>query len=193
MVKFVQRKRLILLAIIFLLLSACSKKPEYHRASYTEEEMRAMFQDNKELFDKLVEVIISEQDFFEKGRRDEYEDAILMSPYDEELDLFSESGRQTVLDFFELKPYMISYDSNKRFIEITFVIQGDKESAVFLYWLHPMAPGEHGGESKLEEYIFYIGQNHYVDSLEGNWFFCKLKEPENRGPFESNRLDEDDE
>lgn len=174
-----------LLMMLTVSLGGCNKRPTYYRASYTEEEMRTLFQENRQLFDKLVEVIVSEEDFFEKGRRDEYADAFVTSPYDEEMDLLSENGRKTVLDFFELKPYMISYDSNKRFIEVTFVLQGDKEAALFFYWLDAAAPGEHGGGSKLEEYIFYMEQDYYVDDLGEGWFFCKLKEPEKRGLPES--------
>lgn len=174
-----KQKICFLFLVFLLLLSGCNEKPEYHWETYTEDEMRTLFQENRELFDKLVEVIVSEQDFFEKGRRDEYADAFVTSPYDEEMDLLSENGRKTVLEIFGLKPYMISYDSNQRFIKISFIFEGKKSGAVFLYWLEPTLPGEHGGGSKLEEYIYYLEQDCYVDDLGGSWFFYKYKEQGN--------------
>ncbi len=164
---------LLFFLVLALLLSACSKKPEYHWERYSESEMRSLFEENEELFNQLVEVLVSETDFFDKGRRDEYEDATLDSPYDDSMELFSESGRQTVLEFFELKPYMIAYDDNQRFIDITFIANEEWESGSFFFWLKPYAPGEHGGESKLEEYIFYLEQDFYVEHITGNWYFYR--------------------
>ncbi len=172
MLKNIRGSRYLLLLLALILLSACSKKPEYHWERYSESEMRSMFEENEELFNQLVEVLVSETDFFEKGRRDEYEDATLDSPYDDSMELFSESGRQTVREFFELKPYMISYDDSKNYIRITFIAQEEWEGAEFLYWINPLISGQHG-ESALEEHIEYLEQDYYVEHITGNWYFYR--------------------
>ncbi len=175
MLKNIRGSRYLLLLLALILLSACSKKPEYHWERYSESEMRSLFEENEELFNQLVEVLVSETDFFDKGRRDEYEDATLDSLYDDSMELFSESGRQTVREFFELKPYMIAYDDDQRFIKITFIAQEEWECGGFLCWLKPHVPESIGIESELEEFIFSYEQNHYVEHITGNWYFFKWK------------------
>ena len=183
---------LIMIAMI-LSLSACQDKPEYDVGNYTEDDIRMLFRDNRELFDRLVEVIVNEPDFFEKGRRYESDDAFLSSPYDKKLDLFSENGRETVLEFFELKPYMIIFDVSKEHIEIGFIIEKDKDAAVFSYWLGSEAAVENGRNGDLKDYILQLESIWDVENLGENWFFCTPKEPENSTPTESQLRNEADE
>ena len=183
-----------LLLILFgMSLWACSDRPSYKRDSYTEEEIRTLFQENRELFDRLVEVIVNEPDFFEKGRRYESDDAFLTSPYDDKMDLFSDTGRETVLEFFELKPYMISYDVTKECIEITFILQGDQDGVTFFYWLDSETSGGNGGRGDLKDHILKMESFYDVEDMGENWFFCTPKEPENSGPAESQSGNEADE
>ena len=181
-----------LLILFGMSLWACSDRLSYDHGDYTEDDVRMLFRDNRELFARLVEVIVNEPDFFEKGRRYESDDAFLSSPYDKKLDLFSENGRETVLEFFELKPYMIIFDASKECIEIEFVIEKNTDVVVFSYWLGSGAAVENGGNRDLKGYILKMESIWDIEDLGENWFFCTSKEPENSTPTESQSGNEAD-
>lgn len=121
---------------IALTMASCSEEPTYDFQKYSTDEVIAMINDNEELFNELVRVLVEDDDFYVKGRRRELDDAFLGSPYDEQIELLDTHGQQVIHEFFQLKPYMISYEYSQRYIDITFI--GDVQNIecyVFLYWI----------------------------------------------------------
>lgn len=145
------------------MLSACNPKEVYRPSLYTKEEVLSLYYENLELFESLVEVISSNEEFYEKGRINDHTDADIISPEDEALIHFDDGERKVINTFFGFKPYMILYDYARRFVTITF-IAAETESAdsyVLLFWT---AKAENS-EVKFNNHKKYLAQNHVVEEI----------------------------
>ena len=157
---------LILLGI--LALCSCKNSPRYEFRNYEKAELVALINENEDLFNEVVRVVVEDDDFYEKGSRGRLDDSFIGSPYDEEVGLFNQFGQQVIHDFFQFRPYMISYDLDKRFIKITFIGDIDTvESYVFMYWID--AEDVDG----LENQLIYLRQRYTIctDGIPEGWYF----------------------
>ena len=143
-------------------LIACNRQEEYQPSAYTKEEVKCLYYENRELFETLVEAIISNEMFYEKGRINEYTDADIVSPYDDALSFFKDTDRKTIDEFFNLKPYMILYDYARRFVEITFLASDTNESYTFLFWT---SNGENSAD-KFNDYKTFLTQHYALENLD---------------------------
>ena len=155
-----------LLIIICITFTGCVReKNKYLFDTYTKDEVISLFNENKEKFDEIVKIVSDNNDFYEKDRQMEYEDADITSPYDEALKWFSASDKDVIVDFFELKPYMISYDYNCRFVKFTFIGSDDKIAYCFLFWF---VDGDEDAY-EFEDHKDYLRQNYVVKNVAYNW------------------------
>ena len=166
-------KLLILLCAfcIILTLATCNHQEKYRPLKYTKEEIKRLYYENIELFETLVEVIISNDMFYEKGRINEYADADIVSPYDDALTFFEDTDRKTIDEFFDLKPYMILYDYARRFVAITFIASDiNDESYTFLFWTSNVE----NGEEKFDDYKFYLTQHNILENIDSQciMYYC---------------------
>lgn len=168
-------KLLALLCILCFVLSSavCNKREKYLPSFYTKKEVQCLYYQNLELFDSLVTVISSNETFYEKGRINEYTDADIVSPYDDEVSLFNDTDRETIDAFFELKPYMILYDYARRFVEITFYASDIHDGAYTLvFWL---SKGENS-EAEFYDYKMFLAQRYVLEGLDSHCFmFYKME------------------
>lgn len=146
---------------VILTLVACNREEEYRPLAYAKEEVQCIYYENLELFETLVEVITSNDMFYEKGRINEYTDADIVSPYDDALSFFKDTDRKTIDEFFDLKPYMILYDYARRFVEITFLASDTNESYTFLFWTSNVE----NSEAKFDDYKMFLTQKYVLESL----------------------------
>lgn len=164
---------LIVVLSVFLALAGCgvdNAEGEYQWKTYeSQDALLALYSENEAQFMKLVDVIRNEEQFFEKGRRteDEFADAFLCTPYDAAMELFSESDQEFLNQFFELKPYMISYDNSKRFVKVTFIGKGEMEAGTFLCW----TADDGQAETEYYDYLAYLEQIYSVETLSDCWCF----------------------
>lgn len=147
---------------IILSLVACNRQEKYRPSVYAKEEVKCLYYENLELFETLVEVITSNEMFYEKGRINEYTDADIVSPYDDELSFFNDTDRKTIDEVFDLKPYMILYDYARRFVSITFLASDANESYTFLFW----TSNSENSEDEFNEYKTFLAQHHVLESLD---------------------------
>ena len=167
-------KRVICVVMLAVLLSGCIMRDDgYDCKQYTEEEVLAVYDENAALFTQVAQILINDDDFFYEGRRykDEYHDAFIDSPYDENMELFSQGDREVLQNFFELGPYCIYYDHHERFIEVDFIgpwTEEDSTALQFYYWI------DQSDRIGLRDYILY--KRHSFDArmwaLENGWYFC---------------------
>lgn len=130
--------------------------------SSSKEEVQCLYYENLELFETLVEVITSNEMFYEKGRINEYTDADIVSPYDDALSFFEDTDRKTIDEFFDLKPYMILYDYARRFVKITFLASDTNESYTFLFWTSNVE----NSEGEFDDYKTFLTQHYVLESLD---------------------------
>lgn len=147
---------------IILTLVACNRQEEYQPSAYAKEEVQCLYYENLELFETLVEVITSNEMFYEKGRINEYTDADIVSPYDDALSFFEDTDRKTIDEFFDLKPYMILYDYARRFVKITFLASDTNESYTFLFWTSNVE----NSEGEFDDYKTFLTQHYVLESLD---------------------------
>lgn len=147
---------------IILTLVACNHQKEYQPLAYAKEDVQYLYYENLELFETLVEVITSNEMFYEKGRINEYTDADIVSPYDDALSFFKDTDRKTIDEFFDLKPYMILYDYARRFVKITFLASDTNESYTFLFWTSNVE----NSESEFDDYKTFLTQHYVLESLD---------------------------
>ena len=152
------------LCILFLV--GCSNKHTYTPELYTKTDVISMCENENELFNNLVSIIVHNDEFYEK-RKDEYDDAFFCSPHDEELKWFDEEDSKTIAEFFEFKPYMISYDLGRRFVEVTFLSSEEAESYTLLFWIKNSNNDE---IFKFQEYSNYLSYTYVVETLEFDFF-----------------------
>lgn len=160
-----QSKPLFLLYILCtcLIFSACNPKEAYRPSLYTKEEVLCLYYENLELFESLVRVISSNEEFYEKGRINEHTDADIISPDDEALIYFDDGERKVIDTFFGFKPYMILYDYARRFVKITF-IAAETESAdsyTLLFWIANVE----NSEVKFNNHKKYLAQRYVVEDI----------------------------
>ena len=162
MKKYLKTSMLLYAFCIILTLVACNRQEEYQPSAYTKEEVQCLYYENLELFENLVEVITSNETFYEKGRINEYTDADIVSPYDDALSFFDDTDRKTIDDLFDLKPYMILYDYARRFVEITFLASDTNESYAFLFWTSNVE----NSEGEFDDYKMFLTQHYVLKSLD---------------------------
>lgn len=162
-------KKLVCIVItfaLFLTTAGCGSSESSSWVAYTKSDVLAFYNENKDLFDELVQIIINDDDFFEKGRNllDDG-DATICSREDENLSLFSEPDRQVILNFLEFKPYMITYDSSQDFVKITFIGLDEYEGFSFLFWIGS------SGQRNYKGFLYYLEQFYSVEPLSDGWIF----------------------
>ncbi len=136
----------------------------YKPLLYTKEEVRCLYQDHTELFDTVVSVITSNERFFNEGRLDEYEPAMITSSHDEQLSLFSDSDRNILLELLQFKPYMILYDYARCFVSITF-IAADNTDHCESYTLSFWTSEQEDSNIKFEYRKQYLSQDYIVENI----------------------------
>lgn len=113
----------LLIGSVFLLIRfPFHQKDSYVGKPYKYEELVLLFQNQKPMFDRVVQIISSNETFWKNAR--EYEDsghADILSPNDTEtMNLFNKRDQDTLNDFFnKTKPYEISL-RNRRSVTITY-------------------------------------------------------------------------
>ncbi len=145
----------------FVLLVSCQRQINYKPELYLREEVIGLYAENTDLFEDLVEVISTNERFYENGRINEYEDANITSPYDKGLSFFDSEDKKIIKTFFGFKPYMILYDYARRFVSITFIAADESESFTLLFWLSQDMVG-------FENYTVYLSQYNVVETMSEN-------------------------
>ena len=101
----------------------------------------------------------------------EFEDPNIMRPDDSTLSFFCDEDKETILDFFEFKPYMVSFDYAGRFVKFTFINEDQTDCYVLLYWVKDL----NNTAEKLNEYERYLQQNYIVEDVKDRWVFYTKK------------------
>ena len=160
-----------------LILSGCNTdKAKYSPNLYTKEETLSLYYENEKLFNDVVEVIINEPQFWEKCRgKKGGSSAFISSPYDDErMQVFNFKDKQIILDFFELKPYMISHSDYKCSVTITFINENQDDARSFMYWIDPHFMQYNGFKyvNALDQELVSLRQDYIVETLsERQWYF----------------------
>lgn len=157
---------LLCMICVILTLTACSHREKYQPALYTKENLLSLYQENIELFEDVVEIIISNKAFYEEGRINEYTDADITSPYDKALTHFGDTERKVIDELFEFKPYMILYDYARRFVKITFISSDNKLSYTFVFWTLDSEDSQY----KLDNYKRQLAQHYILEDIQDNRF-----------------------
>jgi len=154
----------IILIVILLIFSACKHQEKYVPSSYSKDEVQRIYFENNELFDNVVRIVSSNEEFYEKGRINEYTDADIVSPYDKALSFFNENDKNIINEIFILKPYMILYDYARRFVEITFIAD-DTNSYPLLYTFLFWTLESENSEVEFEKYQEYLAQRYFLENV----------------------------
>ncbi len=149
-----------------LLVQCNTHQNEYRPNLYSQNEVIALYKENKEAFNIVVDVVSNTPAFYENGRINEYENPSLTSPYDKHLKWFNDTDRVLIVDFFKLKPYMISYDRYRRFVKITFIGSDEHEGYTLLFWLKD----DTSEECEREDYKNYLLQDYDVTDIDEKCF-----------------------
>lgn len=157
----------------FLISLASREKDSYEWKAYKHEDLTSLFQNQKSMFDKVVKVIATNEKFWDEAR--EYEGsahADIMSPNNNKImNLFTQSGQDTLRDFFDkTKPYEISL-RNKQYVTITYINKDKTDAFEFAYYYDKTAVGIYG-RTDYSEWISGT-KDTYKDfiSMGGDWFF----------------------
>lgn len=169
---------IILIVCASLTLSGCNmEKNSYSWKGYEKDDLLLIYQQNEKLFNDVVDVIINEPQFWEKcgSPYESFSHPNICSPNEKEkMAVFNKKDKEIILDFFELRPYMIGYDYFKYYVKITFINAEKDDAYVFMYWPDPCATIYNGIQNlnALEERLIMIKQNDMVvETLSENWYF----------------------
>ena len=145
---------------IIVLFTSCNAQDNapYEPSVYTKDEVLHLFDENVALFENVVTIISNNDEFYEKGRVNEFTDADIVSPNDDAITYFDETDKKMILEAFQLKPYMILYDYARRFVTITFLANGDDESYTFLFWTS-------SDEKAFDDYQAFLSQNYILNNM----------------------------
>ncbi|MBE5964368.1 MAG: hypothetical protein E7252_05455 [Lachnospira sp.] len=132
-----------------------NKQKSYTPDIYTREEVLQLYEDNKEQFKEVVDILANSEEFHEKGRVYEGDYPFLSNPYDK-MQYFTEEDRIKLKEFFEHKPYMLTYRGQS--VKITFINDKRSMAYTFLFWF--------GDDERFEEHLSYLRQNNYVEIIE---------------------------
>lgn len=154
-------------------LYACSKKDDYKFITYTENDIKALYDNNMELFNNLGNAIKENEQFWEKGRRDnESVHAWIMSPNDEKkMNLFTPYDQNIISEFFDkTKPYMVSLD-DKQYITITFINSNNTGWYCLVYYFDKKSIDSVNETTYFEEWVDSRKSNYKVFKVINNdWF-----------------------
>ena len=141
---------------------------DQQRKTYTKEEIVFLFKDNRDSFNTVFEIIINDEDFFEKGSNVlDDGDAYIQSTKDQNLELFSDSDRQEIVSFFEqYEPYCVTYDTSQKYIKITFIGSGEHEGFTLQHWINQ------DDQTGLDEYLSYLRQWYVVEAMPDGWYLA---------------------
>lgn len=167
-------KRVAIGIILFLGLiccfSACKSSDSYEWGTYSIDEVQEMYQKNNNDFQEVADIIINNQTFWQKGRRDsESVHAWIDTPFDQKkLSPFSSDEQQVIINFFNnTKPYMLSLDE-KKYISITYI--NEDRTGGYTVVFYP------SGSDKDENFDFYrwkgyieANYDHFI-ILSGEWY-----------------------
>jgi hypothetical protein len=141
---------------------------DQQRKTYTKEEIVSLFTDNRDSFNTVFEIIINDEDFFEKGRNllDDG-DACILSTKDPNLELFSDANQEEIVSFWEqYEPYMITYDTSQEYIKITFIGSGEHEGFTLQHWINQ------DDQTGLDEYLSRLRQWYVVEAMPDGWYLA---------------------
>lgn len=174
-----KNKKLIIVFIILLVLIVVSllglkiysnkHKSNYRSKGYEETQILQTFNEEKDEFDEVCNIIFKTPKFWINARRDnESVHAWIMSPNEtKKLELFNKTDRKIIISFFEkYKPYMVSLDGNK-YITITFDDINNGVGFCFVKFADPNCDNR-------EEYIEYLSQWYTVTKID-DWNFMYIK------------------
>lgn len=169
-------KIIISLLTLFLLFTRImhsnNSQIEYRPEYYTKQDVVSIFKENEKLFYSVVKVLRENEDFYNKGRLNEYEDAQISSFNDKKIQFFNNKDKLQLEKIFKFKPYMLSYDYARRFIKITFFGRDESSLYVFIFW--QMENNE--DKEKFDEYVSYIKQKYIVESVSEDCILCCSRE-----------------
>ncbi|MBO4584142.1 MAG: hypothetical protein J5756_03645 [Clostridia bacterium] len=128
---------IILLLAAVMLLSSCARKDPYKWEGHSYQELRKLYNERFDEFQKVADIIAGNQEFWEKGREHPEAEgsAKIASPNDEKkMALFSEKDQAVLADFFNAtKPYMISLRYNE-YVEIDYINEDKTGGYSFVYF-----------------------------------------------------------
>lgn len=139
----------------------CVRQDKYLPNSYTKDEVKQIYNENAKLFENIVDIVSSNENFYDEGRINEFTDADIVSPHDDALMCFSETERHSFDEIFAFKPYMIRYDYARRFVDITFIASDGHTSYSFLFWT---SKSDYNG-IKFNNYKDYLEQKYTIENI----------------------------
>ncbi len=169
-------KKIILVIILSLLgamvLIGCKNenKTNYSYITYTKEEIMNIFLENTDLFEKVVEIVSTNDEFYNTMHVVDYDDAFLMDPYPESLKYFNDEDKQVLIEFFEFGPSAVTFDDSKNFVKFRFINEEKNGVIVFLRWLRYT---DDENNSYIKEYKSYLHDSlHFsVEDISKEWIF----------------------
>ena len=166
--RYIKSMICVICATVFF--ASCSNgKIEYMFALYTKDDVMRIYGENTEWFEDIVEIIVSCEEFYDKGRVYDLDDPEIMSPYDENLLYFVEDDQKVIKDFFESKkPYMIYYDNSKQYVTFTFISEDQKDAYSILFWTS-------NSKSDFEHHKYMQAQDYVIVDLAEYCFMYYLK------------------
>ena len=169
------KKKVLIVFIIFALLlivfGVIKMKTKYKYIPYTKEQVMKIYRENTDLFEKVVQVISSNNEFYDAMHVWDYDDAFLDDPNPKKLKYFNDEDRSVLIEFFKFGPSRITFDDSRCFVKFIFV-SGDRNGFyAFLYWLGDMENEEKA--AVFTDYKKYLtGSYHYVvEDISDNWIF----------------------
>jgi hypothetical protein len=142
----------------------------YQTIKYTRKELHEIYYKNSEQFNKLVDVIKNNDDFYEKGKVWEDDTKVMFtSPYDDQVLLFNDADREVIYEFFDTyRPYSVCADCLRNWIKITFHSSDlVDDSYNFIFFICDSERSKEIVEDKhypinMVKYIEYIDENCYL-------------------------------
>ena len=168
-------KRILCIVLVLTILvgfAGCKKEEPYPYGKYTRQEVLDLFNQNRDLFDELVDAILADTYFLENGDVHHEGSTWVTVKNDRYMELFNERSQDAIRKVLEFKPYMIAYDfhaydsTEKDAIEITFIGDGVKDEGYSFRYLV-----DQSDQKANRAYIERLEQNYYVEDLSGGWIF----------------------
>lgn len=160
--------------IAFICFASCKPKDPYRWKAYEQEELLSLFQSRRAEFDEIAQIIITNENFWNKARRHEDDmHPFISSPNDKDkIKLFTESQQETLKSFLnETRSYHITLNYNES-VKFTYINEDKSDAYVLSYYFGDKTAVDYYGHNAYESWISLMKSRYstFID-LYGDWFF----------------------
>ena len=171
-------KRILCIVLVLTILvgfAGCKKEEPYPYGKYTRQEVLDLFNQNRDLFDELVDAILADTYFLENGDVHPERETFVMPGDERYMELFNERSQEAIRRVLEYKPYRVAYDfcvygtlygTINGSIRVAFIGDfKDDQDFSFHYLVEP------SDQKVIKDYMKYLEQDYYVEDLGGGGIF----------------------